>query len=725
MQRFRCKINFIIFVLVSLLMQLAEGPVPALAAVPNLPGATTAVADKMVEIEARYLYYDKQANLYHAQGEVVIRQEGMELRADKAVLNQATNAFEAWGDILLRDKTDYLACRYIKFNYQTQIGSIKDGRIFIKEKNYYITGENIKKLGPQEYDVENATLTTCDAERAAWLIRCKKVHVKEGGYGVVDDAVFAIKNVPVLYLPKGVFPVNTKRQTGFLLPGIGYSDKDGLITKNAFFWAINRSNDLTLYPETYSERGIKFGAEYRYVINEQALGDISASFISDDLVDDHPEDYPYADKERWSFGAHHFQTLKIGTILKADVNLVSDNEYLEDFPDTFSGDFIDELENSDYKTESYLRSLAIASHNWERYTVTAEGRYYQSLLRENDDETLQLLPEITGAVLNQPVAGSDWLFWRMDGVVSNFWREEGERGFRFDLHPVLTMPFKFGDFEVIPFLELRETWYQTSSPEDNIDGSTSRETMAAGIEIKSVAERVYACDWFGMDRLLHTLEPTLGYRYVPDVDQDDLPSFDDIDYLAEESNVSWALVSRLIGRYPRAGQADQFDYHEWLKFQVGQAYSFIDTADGRRFLEDDQHASNFYSQLELRSRGGGLYMKLENRFDPYDNANELMTALLSTNDRRGDFLALEYRYEQDIAEIITGSARLPLWSWLDVYGNIRYSVADSQIWETIYGFNYHPQCWSLDFSVDEERDPYDLSFRILLSLNGLGGLGSN
>ena len=699
--------------------------VPVFAAVPNLPGSTAAIADKTVEIEARYLYYDKQANLYHAQGDVVIRQEGMELHADKAVLNQALNEFEAWGDVLLRDRTDYLACRYLKFNYRDQIGSIRDGRIFIKEKNYYITGEHIKKLGPNEYDIENATLTTCDAERAAWLIRCKKVHIKEGGYGVVDKAVFAVKNVPVLYLPKAIFPVNTKRQTGFLLPGIGYSDKEGLITKIAFFWAINRSHDLTLYPETYNKRGIKFGAEYRYVINEQAEGDISGSFISDKLVEDHPEDYPYADKDRWAFGAHHFQTLNGGTILKADVNLVSDNEYLEDFPDTFSGAFIDELDNSDYKTDTYLRSLAAAAHSWERYNVTAEGRYYQSLLRKNDDETLQLLPEITIAALNQPVGGVDWLFWRLQGVYANFWRKEGERGHRFDLHPVLTMPLKFGAFEVTPFLELRETYYLTSSPDDRTDGSQSRETMAAGVEVRGVAERVYACDWWGMDRLLHTLEPTVGYRYVPDVDQGDLPAYDDLDYLPEESNISWALVSRLVGRYPQAGRVDEFDYHEWLKFQIGQAYSFIDVADGHRFLEDDQHASNFFSQLELRSRGGGLYMKLENRFDPYANANELVTALFRTRDRRGDFLSLEYRYERDIAEIFTGVGRLPLWSWLDVYGCIRYSVADSHIWETIYGFNYHPQCWSIDFSVDEERDPYDLSFRILLSLNGLGGLGSN
>ena len=715
--KYNCRLTILFFV-VSLFSVL-----PVFAAVPGLPGAATAVADKSVEIEAQYLYYDKEANLYHAQGGVIIRQEGMELKADKAVLNQAANEFEAWGDILLRDKTDYLACRYLKFNYKDQIGSIRDGRIFIKEKNYYITGEHIQKLGPNEYDVENATLTTCDAERAAWLIRSRKVHVKKDGYGVVDDAVFAVKNVPILYLPKGVFPVNTKRQTGFLLPAIGYSDEDGVIVKAAFFWAINRSNDLTLYPEYYSERGIKFGGEYRYVLNEQAAGDVRASFISDKLVEDNPEDYKDADKERWSFGMHHFQTLKIGSTLKADVNLVSDNEYLEDFPATFSGNFINELDNVDSKTETYLRSLAIASHSWEHYNVTATGRYYQSLLRKSSEETLQLLPEITLSALNQPVFGADWLFWRMGTDYSHFWRREGETGHRVDIHPQINMPLKFGALEVIPYLELRETWYDLSDRVNGKgDGSESRATMAAGIELKSVAEKVYICDWWGMDCLLHTLEPMLAYRYVPDVDQDDLPDFDRLDYLPEESNITWGLVSRLVGRYPDANSPDRFDYHEWLKFQIGQAYSFIDVADGVRFLEDDQHASNFYTRLETRSRAGGFYMKLENRFDPYENANELMTALFSTSNQRGDSLSLEYRYERDLTELCTGVARLPLASWFDIYGSIRYSIADSHIWETIYGFNYHPQCWSLDFSVDEERDPYDLSFRLMLSLNGLGGL---
>ena len=709
--------------LVLVLLLLGVNVVPVSAAVPGLPGSSARVGGKTVEIEARYLYYDKRTAIYHAKGDVVIRQGTMELKADRAELNQVVNEFEAWGDVLLRDKSDYLACRYLKFNYVDQVGTIRDGRIFIREKNYYITGKNIKKLGPGEYDVEEASLTTCDAETAAWLIRCKKVHIKEGGYGVVDDAVFAIKDVPVMYLPKGVFPVNTRRQTGFLLPGIGYSDDEGLITKNAFFWAINRSSDLTLYPQTYAKRGIRFGAKYRYVLNEQAKGDISGSFISDKMVDDHPEDYPDADKSRWSFGAHHFQILKQGTVLKADVNLVSDNEFLEDFPDAFSGAFIDELDNIDAKNDTYLRSLINATHHWERSSLTVDARYYQSLVHKNDDETLELLPEVTFAFLNRPLAGN-WLLGRMDNTYDNFWRQDGEKGHRFDLHPVLALPLRFGPLEFVPFLELRETAYMTDSPNDETDGNHSRETLLAGVKLKSVAERVYVFDWWGMDRIKHTIEPHFTYRYAPDVKQDDTPRFDWLDYLPEESNINYFLISRLIGRYPRAGRENEYDYHEWLKFQIGQSYNLIDVADGVRFTKNDRHASDIYSQLELTSYGDGLYVKLENQYNPYRNGNDLMTAYLRGRDGRGDFISLEYRYDREQLEVLTGSTYFPLWSWLDIYSSVRYSLADNDFWETMYGFIYHPQCWSIDFSVDKEYHPNDLTFRVMLSLNGLGSLGN-
>ena len=72
--------------------------------------------------------------------------------------------------------------------------------------------------------------------------------------------------MPLFYLPAMYYPINKEdRATGFLMPIYGISTIKGQTLSNAFFWAINRSQDATLYHDWYSKTGQGFGGEYRYV----------------------------------------------------------------------------------------------------------------------------------------------------------------------------------------------------------------------------------------------------------------------------------------------------------------------------------------------------------------------------------------------------------------------------------------------------------------------------
>ena len=46
-----------------------------------------------------------------------------------------------------------------------------------------------------------------------------------GGTGVAKGPVFYIEDIPVFYFPVVPVPVNQERQTGFLLPTVGYSNQ--------------------------------------------------------------------------------------------------------------------------------------------------------------------------------------------------------------------------------------------------------------------------------------------------------------------------------------------------------------------------------------------------------------------------------------------------------------------------------------------------------------------
>ena len=63
------------------------------------------------------------------------------------------------------------------------------------------------------------------------------------------------------------------RATGFLMPTYGRSTYRGQSISNAFFWAINRSQDATFMHDWFMSRGQGGGAEYRYVASPQSQGD--------------------------------------------------------------------------------------------------------------------------------------------------------------------------------------------------------------------------------------------------------------------------------------------------------------------------------------------------------------------------------------------------------------------------------------------------------------------
>jgi len=84
-----------------------------------------------------------------------------------------------------------------------------------------------------------------------------------------------VKGVPLMFLPVIYYPIQkSERQTGFLLPTYGTSTVRGQSISNAFFWAINRSQDATLFHDWFTRTGTGMGSEYRYIAGLQSAGNV-------------------------------------------------------------------------------------------------------------------------------------------------------------------------------------------------------------------------------------------------------------------------------------------------------------------------------------------------------------------------------------------------------------------------------------------------------------------
>ena len=134
-----------------------------------------------------------------------------------------------------------------------------------QETIVYFFGDKVEKIGPKKYRITKGGFTTCVQPTPRWDLHADTVVLNMDHYTLLKGAVFAVKGVPMLYVPVLYYPTKKEdRATGFLIPTYGASSLRGQSIHNAFFWAINRSQDATFLHDWFSKAGQGVGGEYRY-----------------------------------------------------------------------------------------------------------------------------------------------------------------------------------------------------------------------------------------------------------------------------------------------------------------------------------------------------------------------------------------------------------------------------------------------------------------------------
>ena len=146
-----------------------------------------------------------------------------------------------------------------------------------QDPDVYFYGEKLEKLGPRKYRITRGGFTTCVQPTPRWEVTSGSVVLNLDDYAIANNTVLRVKGVPVFYLPILYYPIrNDQRATGFLLPTYGASTLRGQSLSNAFFWAINRSQDATFFHDWFTRTGMGEGSEYRYIAGLQSAGNVRA-----------------------------------------------------------------------------------------------------------------------------------------------------------------------------------------------------------------------------------------------------------------------------------------------------------------------------------------------------------------------------------------------------------------------------------------------------------------
>ena len=419
--------------------------------------AATAVVTTKVPwtIHADKLVYNEAAHTYEAEGHVRLTAPDRTIEADRASVNNQTRLADLHGDVTVRFGRNWLKGEHIVWNLDSQTGTMDRGVIFFAQNNFFVQGASVSKTGPTQFELGDGFITSCNPADPTWKIQFKKMVVNVGGDAVTTGTSFWAGSYPLAYWPFLKMPVETQRQSGFLLPFAGDSTLNGFHFEIPYYWAIRDDMDATFYAQYLQNRGFMGGAEYRINNPEFGKGIWMFDYLQDQASKSllAEEGYPYQTSDKyWLRGKQDFQ-LPWDITGKLDLDYVSDRNFLQEFGSGSSSFFNSNREFLNtfdrglmYDQTSLVRESDLyLEKKGESDLFSMDFRYWENLEPTVNGLTTQKLPSFYYTVIPSWIEGTPF-YYSVDSSEVNYWSHEGDSEERLDLFPQIFAPFHWANY---------------------------------------------------------------------------------------------------------------------------------------------------------------------------------------------------------------------------------------------------------------------------------------
>jgi LPS-assembly protein len=579
-----------------LLLALAAGTVPARAqaAPPSNGCAKWDVVSDVFDM--------RNQNHYILVKNVRIDCNDIQLYADHAEVFRDADRILATGNVVFGSGTSRISAERMDFNFRTKTGTFYvasgianlenrgiDRSLFgTQEPDAYFWGETIEKLGPKKYRITRGGFTTCVQPTPRWEMVAGSVTLTLEKRAVLTNMVLKVKDVPVFYLPAMYYPINKEdRATGFLIPVYGSSDIRGQTVNNAFFWAINRSQDATLYHSFYSKTGQSFGGEYRYIQSAGSSGKLQTS-----VVREHESTYRQPDGTDRTLPGIDSYTVT-GTLMQrlpANLRLTGNANYFSSL--VAQQRYQQDIFAATNRTRNFGVNIA---GNWGANSVSATIDRNETFTNDTDSTVYGSKPRITYSRGEKQLGklpvyfGStvDYVTLVRAGSTATQSTDTGVT--RLDVFPRFRFPFtKFPFLTFNSSLGFRETYWSDSlseeTPRIRVPESIHRRYLTMGTTITGpVFQKIYNTPARSYaQKFKHVIEPTLTLERRTAIENFDrivrLDSTDNV--VGQMTSATYAISNRLYAKKESS--------REILAVSVSQSYY----TDANAAALDQQYQSN-------------------------------------------------------------------------------------------------------------------------------------
>ena len=504
------------------------------------------------------LIFNVETKKMFLYGSGEIKYKETDLKGGKIFVNYETNDLEAFGiadtsdtakvklkqSPVLKDGNNVYESSYMRYNFKTQRGFISMAKN--KEKDSRYEGEKVNKVSKDVFFIEDGMFTTCASDTPHTYFTASQMKVIQRDKIIARWIFMYIGGVPLpIPLPFAVFPNETGRRSGLIIPSFGDAGNRGQYFYNfGYFWAMNDYMDLTFNGDYYLKGGYGLRSRFRYAKRYEYTGNLEAGYSKISTGEEGDPASTRTLQDDWRISWNHNQQIDPSMNFAANVRFQSSN-----FSRNNSISYNDILTQQIYSTANFSKrwdNNSSLNINYNRTQDLQTGRISETLPNINLSKSLTypFKRESNEAVRDQKwyeLIGYNYSAQftnnRLKDTLGLKIRGGIQHNLSFSASP------KIGYFSVSPSVRYVEKWYNKRIEIENIvkerkNTSTGQIEKYDSLVTKdekelhsvrtydlsvSASTKLYGMfqpNMFGIEAFRHTIMPSVSYSYRPDFSTD-------------------------------------------------------------------------------------------------------------------------------------------------------------------------------------------------------------
>ncbi len=284
----------------------------------ELLAASTEQFRAPIYFESDSLEYSEASQVIVASGNVTVRQSSYTFESDNAQFDIPEKNLSAWGRVRFRDVLGN-QINSNSLSYNADKGAARLLNATGQFQDWLFAAQRAERDDEGNFLLEKARLSTCERDLSKYHLYGSRVKLMPNKRFTVQNAVFRLGPVPILYLPYYYYSLGEKHLAFQIFPGQNQSE--GGFVRTIWGYALTDYTYVKVYLDYLAKRGVGTGGEFDYYDGDRVKGSVYGFRIKDQL----------AGEERWNARLSHWQKFREGLILQANGNKLSDDNFPNDF----------------------------------------------------------------------------------------------------------------------------------------------------------------------------------------------------------------------------------------------------------------------------------------------------------------------------------------------------------------------------------------------------------